>query len=251
MKLKLILLFVWVAVSLETTVQAQNFYKDLTPRDRQLTIGIGPAVAYTDFSFEESRYPSIVHPSLFMAYGQQFKDHIFLVTTVGVQLSESNHVFRGSEDLAPFVDQGQSITYKTQSLFADIMPQFNIWRSDTHVWRPRFQVYGGIGLGIIASSGVEQFIGLKEGRTEFVGENDINREYPRMNRATGYIPMRVGISKKIHPHWDLGLQGTYMYLFTNKFDGNNIINNRNDQLYQIHLTLKRYLPPTFAPFICY
>lgn len=251
MKTYLITLFIIVAFFINVPIHAQNFYKELTPRDRQLTVGIGPSVAYTDFSFEDSRFPSVLHPSLFLAYGQQFKDHIFLVTTIGVQLSESNHVFRGSEDLAPFVDSGKSITYKTQSLFVDIMPQFNIWRSDTHVWRPGFQVYGGVGLGIIASSGVEQYITLKNPDSDFVGENDINRDYPRMSRATGYIPFRVGISKKIHPHWDLGLQGTYMYLFTNSFEGNNLINNKNDQLFQVHLTIKRYLPPTFAPFICY
>lgn len=251
MKVYLLTFFILGGVFIISPSLAQNFYKELTPRDRHLTVGIGPSVAYTDFSFEESYLPSVLHPSLFLAYGQQFKDHIFLVTTAGVQLSESNHVFWSQSDLIPFLDNGQSITYKTQSLFVDIMPQFNIWRSDTHVWRPKFQAYGGIGLGIIASSGVEQFISLKIPGSDFVGERDINRDYQRMNRATGYIPIRIGISRKIHPHWDLGLQGTYMYLFTNRFDGNNIINNKNDQLFQVHLTLKRYLPPTFAPFICY
>jgi len=251
MRLHIFTFFIIAVLFTTLQVQAQNFYKELTPRDRQITVGIGPSVAYTDFSFEESSVPSVIHPSMFIAYGQQFRDHLYLVTTVGVQLSESNHIFMSAEDLRPFIGTGQSITYKTQSLFVDIMPQFNIWRSDTHVWRPGFQVYGGIGLGIIASSGVEQFIALKDNRTEFTGENDINRDYQRNSRASGYVPIRVGISKKIHPHWDLGLQGTYMYLFTNRFEGNNMINGKNDQLYQVHLTLKRYLPPTFAPFICY
>jgi len=249
MKIYLFTFFILAAVLMGTPVQSQNFYKELTPRDRQLTIGIGPSVAFTDFSFEDSRFPSVLHPSLFAAYSQQFRDHIFLVTTVGVQLSESNHVFMSTNDLAPFVDTGQSITYKTQSLFVDIMPQFNIWRSDNHIWRPGFQVYGGMGLGIIASSGVEQYITLIS--QEFLGERDIDRQYPRISRATGYVPFRVGISKKIHPNWDLGLQGTYMYLFTDRFDGNNTINSQNDQLFQVHLTVKRYLSPTFAPFICY
>ncbi|KEO72604.1 hypothetical protein [Anditalea andensis] len=251
--IRIISIFVvfFIYSSISAPLYGQNFYKDLTPRDRQVIFGLGPSVAITDFSYHDASLPSVLLPSGFIAFSQQLRPHFSLVTTGGFQSSESNHRFTSVASLNPFVDVDQAISYKNFSGFLDIMPQFNIWKSDSHIWRPSLQIYGGVGLGIIATTGVNQYITLRVPDSEFVNDGDINRTYVRENRVTGYVPIRIGVNKKIHPNWDIGLQATYMYLFTDRFDGNNIINNANDRLFQLHFTIKRYLSPSFAPIICY
>lgn len=216
-----------VIYSVPSLVQAQNFEKMSTDKNQLLYLGIGPAVFYGD---NGGNYPSMEFPvksNISLGYSKNLTNFLQLRLTSGYQRLVSWDGFRqGTRE--NWGSRRQAYAFQGGALYFDIVPQFLLFAQDHVSNRPRFNAYGGLGLGAM-------FVNRRQRI-----HNPNGSESARVSTVTSYIPLRAGVSYRIGYIYNIGLEGTFMHTFADDLDGNIGYNNRNDHMAQFNIVLMRY-----------
>jgi hypothetical protein len=208
-------------------VQAQNFEKMASDRTQTLIIGIGPSAFYGDIG---GNYPSMKFPvkaNFSVGYTKNLVNFLQLRFTSGYQRLVSWDGFNQGL-IENWANRGKPYAFQGGALYFDIMPQFLLFPQDHVSNRPKFNAYGGVGLGAI-------FVN-REQRVYHESGDKISR----VNTLTPYIPLRAGISYRVGYLYNIGMEGTFMHTFSDDLDGHLGHNFRNDHLGQLNLILMRY-----------
>lgn len=212
---------------LGTFVHAQNFQKMGSDKNQTLIIGVGPSAFYGDTGGE---YPFMKFPvkaNFSVGYTKNLVNFLQLRFTSGYQRLVSWDGFNNAL-IQNWTSRGKPYAFQGGAVYFDIMPQFLLFPQDHVSNRPKFNAYGGIGLGAI-------FVN-REQRVYHESGDKISR----VNTLTSYIPLRGGLSYRIGYLYNIGLEGTFMHTFSDDLDGHTGYNFRNDHLVQLNLILMRY-----------
>lgn len=212
------------------SISAQNFYKERISRDNILTVGIGPSFAYLDNGGQYRDFNFEINPSFSLSLTKRMNPSFDLRATVGIQgISSGGNPPSGLTDA--WIADSSSFTANGLVFYFDMVPSLNLISFGNHMNRSLFNLYGGMGLGIMYAK-TEQ---TKSFSTEEIPTNH--------QVTTVYIPVRAGLSYRIGPYSDIAGEGTMMWTFTDNLDGN-IGNNRyGDHLFQAQIVYRRYFIP--------
>ena len=225
---RLILLIFMLGVSSLTF--AQSFYKERISRDNILTVGLGPSFAYLDNGGQYRSFNFAIKPAISVALTKKMAQNIELRTTAGVQwISSGGNPSTAVTDAWFF--SNSSYTAKGPAYFFDIMPSFYLIPFYNHMHRTQFNLYGGVGLGIMQ-------VNTKQTKSFSPEETPISS-----NITTGYFPVRAGLSYRIGPYSDIAGEGTMLWTFSDNLDGNVGFNRFGDHLFQAQIVFRRYFVP--------
>lgn len=205
----------------------QSFHKYRIPKKDIFSVGLGPSFIYSDNAGDFTTFTFEWNPALTLSYTKRLGSRFGVQTSLGTQLLET----KGSTNpgiLARWEEKGSAVRFKGTALFADVVPVFYAIPFSNHIERPQVNIYGGLGFGFMHVFGTHYF--------------SMNSDVPnfRENISTAYIPVRAGISFQVGPLSDLAIEGTALFTFSDKLDGNAGYNSYNDFLAQIQLTYKRF-----------
>ncbi|MFD2201874.1 hypothetical protein [Shivajiella indica] len=208
--------------------QAQNFKNQEMDGRNMVFFGIGPSMFYGDNGGD---YPSMkfpVRPNITAGYTRGLLPYLGLRMTTGWQRLVS---WDGFSDAVKerWAERGQAASFSGSSLYLDVMPQFMLFTQDNLGNRPKFNMYGGLGIGALFVNRSQQLF---------------NPEGPdpssRVSTVTVHVPIRAGASYVIGELYNISLESTLIRTFSDNLDGNAGYNNRNDHMLQINVTLQRY-----------
>jgi hypothetical protein len=209
-------------------LKAQNFKNQEMEGRNMAFVGIGPSMFYGDNGGD---YPSMkfpVRPNITAGYTRGMLPFMSVRMTTGWQRMVSWDGFRdGTKE--NWGNKGQAASFTGSALYLDIMPQFMLFTQENLGNRPKFNMYGGLGIG-----------------TLFVSRNQqvFNPEGPdqssRVSTLAVYIPLRAGASYAIGELYNISLESTLLKTFADDLDGNRGYNHRNDHLFQLNVVLQRY-----------
>lgn len=220
------LLFLLVSGS----VSAQNFYKERISRDNILTIGAGPSFAYLDNGGQYRDYNFEIKPSISIALTKRLNQTFDLRATGGIQwISSGGNPPAVLQQI--WSENFASFTAKGPAYYFDLMPSLNLISFGNHMNRSLFNLYGGLGLGIMNV------------RTEQTKSFSREETPTRHEISTGYVPIRAGLSYRIGPYSDIAGEGTMMWTFSDNLDGNVGSNRFGDHLFQAQIVYRRYFVP--------
>lgn len=212
---------------LASFVDAQNFQKMGSDKNQTLIIGIGPSAFYGD---NGGNYPFMEFPvnaNFSVGYTKNLVNFLQLRFTSGYQRLVSWDGFK-QRTIENWASKGKPYAFQGGAVYFDIMPQFLLFPQDHVSNRPKFNAYGGIGLGAV-------FVNREQRVYHESGD-----KVSRVNTMTSYIPLRAGLSYRIGYLYNIGMEGTFMHTFSDDLDGNIGHNHRNDHLVQLNLILMRY-----------
>ena len=209
-------------------LNAQNFKKQEMDSRNMAFFGFGPSMLYADNGGD---YPSMtfpVRPNITAGYTRGLLPYLGLRMTTGWQRLVS---WDGFNDRIKegWTENGQAASFTGSALYLDVMPQFMLFTQENLGNRPKFNLYGGLGIG-----------------TLFVNRNQqtFNPEGPdpssRVSTVAVYIPLRAGASYFIGELYNISLESTFIRSFSDDLDGNRGYNNRNDHMFQLNVVLQRY-----------
>lgn len=210
--------------------QGQGFYKEKTPRNRTLSFGIGPSFIYADNGGQYSIYNFKWNPSFSLIYEKRFSDHLSFRANTGIQWIESGG--NPSQSLIDrWLEKGQAVSFTGVAYFMDFMPMVNLAPVFHHMVRPEFNLYMGIGIGGLYAVTQQTF------------SMEPNAVSTRAWVWTPTLPFRAGISHSFSKYWDIALEGSLIFTFSDKIDGNTVTQKKNDHLAQAQIVIRKYLSP--------
>ena len=211
-------------------VSGQSFYKEKIPRNNVISFGIGPSFIYMDNGGQYRDWNFEIKPSVSASYSKKLTSQFDLRATVGFQQIASGGnppaVVRKN-----WTERESSFTAKGSVYFFDVIPSMNLIPYDHHMNRSKFNIYGGIGLGVMHVA------------TEQTKSFEENERPTNQSVTTPYIPVRAGLSYRIGNYSDIAGEGTILWTFTDNLDGNAGSNKYNDQMAQAQIVYRRYLIP--------
>lgn len=211
-------------------LSAQNFYKEKVSRDNILTIGVGPSFAYLDNGGQYRDLNFEIRPSVSVALTRKMNSTFNLRSTLGFQsLSSGGNPSYSVTDR--WYENYSSYTAKGPAFHFDLMPTVNLIRFDNHMHRSLFNLYGGLGLGVLH---------VRTKQTKSFSSDEIPTKH---QITTGYVPVRAGLSYKIGPYADIAGEGTMLWTFSDNLDGNVNFNRFGDHLFQAQIVYRRYFVP--------
>ncbi|WP_375585791.1 hypothetical protein [Cyclobacterium xiamenense] len=210
----------------------QNFYKEKISRDHYFQAGLGVGAMYADNSGRIRGLDVKIGPAASVTYGRKIQPQLDLRGYLGFQRSKS-------QDLDYFTPQvidtweagGQAIGSKNNMIFLDLMPTLQLFGSENHTRRKRFNLYLGTGIGLLLNLS-------EETRIEGTGNTSSNH-----TRIVGYLPVRGGLSYKLDLYTDIAFEGTALVSFSDQLDGNEGFNRFNDYPVSGQLIFRRYINP--------
>lgn len=206
---------------------AQSFYSERVSRDNILSIGFGPSFAYLDNGGQYKNLDFKINPSISLSLAKKLSPTFDLRTTVGYQYISSG----GNPDTKArdrWYANYSSFTAKGPVYYFDLIPSINLLRFDNHMYRSMFNVYGGLGLGLLHS---------KTEQTKSFSSEEVPTKH---QITTGYVPVRAGVSYRLGPYSDIAGEGTILWTFTDNLDGNEGFNKFGDHLFQAQIVFRRY-----------
>lgn len=208
-------------------VSAQSFYKEQNSRDNILTIGLGPSFAYIDNGGQYRDLNFKIKPSVSIGWTKRFTDSFFLRATTGIQWI-TNGGDPSPEAQNMWRLKNASFTAKGRANYFDLMPGISLISFGNHMSRSLFNLYGGLGIGILTATTQQT--------------KSFNRENAPFRQVitTGYIPVRAGLSYRLGPYSDISGEGTMLLTFTDNLDGNVGSNLYADHLFQAQIVFRRY-----------
>lgn len=218
------------ALLLSTSASAQNFYKERISRDHLISLGIGPSFAYMDNGGQYRSWNFEIKPSVSVAMTKRMNKLLDLRATTGIQWIQSGGS-PGQVLQDAWTANNASFTATGSAIYLDIMPSINLIPFSNHMHRSRFNLYGGLGLGIMQVN--------TEQTKSFSSEENPSKN----NLTTGYVPIRAGLSYRIGPYLDIAGEGTMLLTFTDNLDGNIGFNRFGDHMAQAQLVIRKYLSP--------
>ncbi|WP_192346223.1 hypothetical protein [Algoriphagus sp. Y33] len=206
---------------------AQNFYKEKQARDNIFSIGVGPSFSYMDNGGQYRSLKFEIKPSVSASLTKRLTDRFELRATGGVQWISSggNPV---SEVTNMWAANNSSFTAVGRAYYFDVMPSMYSIPFVNHMNRSMFNLYGGLGLGVMHT--------ITDQAKSF-GEEEVPQ---RKKITTGYVPIRAGLSYTLGPFSDIALEGTMLATFTDNLDGNIGFNKFGDHLVQGQIVFRRY-----------
>ncbi len=226
LKTSTFLLFIFISGS----ITAQSFYKERISRDNILTIGAGPSFAYLDNGGQYRSFNFEIQPSLSIGLTKRLNQTFDLRATGGIQMiSSGGNPPTVLRDV--WFEEFASFTAKGPVYFFDLVPIVNLIRFSNHMDRSLFNLYGGLGLGIMNA------------RTEQTKSFSSEEKPTNHQISTGYVPVRAGLSMRVGPYSDIAGEGTMMWTFTDNLDGNVGNNRYGDHLFQAQIVYRRYFVP--------
>ncbi|MCS5490034.1 hypothetical protein [Algoriphagus limi] len=217
-------------LTLPLMANAQNFYRERISRDNILSIGIGPSFAYLDNGGQYRDFNFEIKPAISASITKKMTPALDLRATLGVQFISS-----GGDPSTQIRDMWHanfaSFTAKGPAFYFDVIPSINLIPFSNHMHRSRFNIYGGVGLGIMHV--------MTEQTKSYSPE-----ETPTKHQVTtGYVPVRAGLSYSIGPYSDIAGEGTMLWTFSDNLDGNVGFNRFGDHLFQAQIVFRRYFKP--------
>lgn len=208
-----------------------------------ISLGVGPALLYSDNSgiFREFKFK--VQPTATISYNKQITDFMGLRGSLGVQFMNSgDYYLEKPKNMVKWGDKDQAYSFTGQGYFADVMPMFTTNPNSSGMLTSAIQFYAGAGFGVmfvqreeqILKNGEVSFNQLVKGETITTDDSDI----------IPYVPVRTGISTNLSGDWDFALEFVLLITTNSEVDGNNILDKRItkvDMAGQILLTVKRYI----------
>ena len=211
---------------------AQNFNKDRLPRVNMVYGGLGLSAMYADNAGGLRNLGVKARPSASISYARKINSFLELKGTFGYQMLESQSPeYFSDSTIILWRETGQAIGMKGNLFHLDVMPMFHLNPFETHIERTDFNVYAGVGIGLMA---------IKKEEVRLV--NNLP-EVTDNSLTIAYIPIRGGVSYRIGPHSDVAVEGTFFATFSDEIDGNVGFNRFNDHLLQAQIIFKRYLSP--------
>ncbi|WP_439487841.1 hypothetical protein [Algoriphagus sp.] len=222
---KLTIAVFFILASME--LSAQNFYKEKQPRNNIFSIGVGPSFAYLDNGGQYRSLNFEVKPSVSASLTKRITDRFELRATGGVQwISSGGNPVTGVTDM--WTNNNASFTAVGTAYYFDVMPSMYIIPFGNHMNRSMFNLYGGLGLGVMHSA---------TDQTKSFSEDEVPT---REKITTGYVPIRAGLSYTLGPFSDIAMEGTMLATFTDNLDGNAGFNKFGDHLVQVQVVFRRY-----------
>lgn len=214
-------------VLISGSISAQNFYKERIFHDNILTIGVGPSFAYLDNVLQSRDINFKIKPSVSVALTRRLTKTFDLRASAGIQWISSRGI-PPTEVSDVWIENSASFTAKGPAFYFDFMPSINLISFENHMNRSLFNLYGGLGLGIMNV------------RTEQT--KSFNPEETPTNHqiTTGYIPVRTGLSIRVGPYSDIAGEATMLLTFSDNLDGNVGYNRYGDHLFQAQIVFRRY-----------
>ncbi len=211
-------------------VHGQSFYKEKVPRNNVISFGIGPSFIYMDNGGQYRDWNFEIKPSVSASYSKKLNPMFDLRATAGFQQIASGG---NPPDVIQenWTERESSFTAKGTVYFFDVIPSMNLIPYDHHMNRSKFNIYGGIGLGVMHVA------------TEQTKSFEENERPTNQSVTTPYIPVRAGLSYRIGNYSDIAGEGTILWTFNDTLDGNAGFNKYNDQLAQAQIVYRRYLIP--------
>ncbi|MBC6368489.1 hypothetical protein DDT91_16995 [Algoriphagus sp. AK58] len=214
----------------ENPIQAQNFYKERISRDNVFSIGVGPSFAYLDNGGQYRDFNFAIKPSVSFGLTKKLSPLAELRTTAGAQwISSGGNPSFVIRDRWYF--DNASFTAKGQAFYFDMMPSFYLIPFSNHMYRSKFNLYGGAGLGVMQIT------------TQQTKSFNPEEEPTKQSITTGYVPVRAGLSYKLGPYSDIAGEGTMLWTFSDNLDGNVGNNRYGDHLFQAQIVFRRYFVP--------
>jgi hypothetical protein len=209
-------------------LEAQNFKNQEMDAKNMAFFGIGPAMFYGDNGGD---YPSMkfpVSPNITAGYTRAMLPFMSVRMTTGWQRMVS---WDGFSDAIKenWTEKGQAASFSGSALYLDIMPQFSLFTVENLGNRPKFNMYGGLGIGAL-------FVN----RSQQVFNSNGPDQSSRVSTITVHIPMRAGASYVIDELYNISLESTLLKTFADDLDGNRGYNYRNDHMFQLNVVLQRY-----------
>jgi hypothetical protein len=221
-------LFLSIGLNLNS-VNGQNFYKEKIPRNNFLQAGIGLGALYSDNAGSFGNFDFLLRPGLSLSYGRKFHEHLDIRANFGYQRTRGQFLgYYGPQVLEVWRARDQAISSKNNLLFLDVIPSLYLFGSDNHTKRSKINAYGGIGLGLLMNFNTT---------INF----DLDTHYSA--QPIGYLPMKAGTSYRFDLYTDIALEGTVMFTFSDKIDGNVGFNRFNDYPFMGQIVIRRYLDP--------
>lgn len=208
-------------------LSAQNFYKERQSRDNIVSIGVGPSFAYLDNGGQYRSIKFEIKPSVSASLTKRLTDRFELRATGGVQwISNGGSPSKAVTDM--WTANNASFTAVGAAYYFDVMPSMYIIPFGNHMGRSSFNLYGGLGLGVMH---------VNTEQTKSFSKDEI----PSKEKiTTAYVPLRAGVSYRIGPYSDIALEGTLLATFTDNLDGNVGFNRFGDHLAQGQIVYRRY-----------
>lgn len=208
-------------------ISAQSFYTERISRNNIFSIGIGPSFAYMDNGGQYRAVNFEIKPSFSASLIKRLNPRFDLRSTAGVQwISSGGDPNSIVKDI--WAANSSSFTVQGQGVYFDIMPSLNIVPFSNHMHRSRWNLYGGLGIGVMN-------VNTKQSENFSTSEATTKEKV-----TTAYIPVRAGLSYRIGPYSDIAGEGTMFFTFTDNLDGNVGFNRFNDHLAQAQIVYRMY-----------
>lgn len=221
-----------VAVLISGETFGQNFHREKVSRNTYYQIGLGPSMMYADNAGSIRNFENLIRPSLSMAGGKKILPFLDVRATVGYQYYQSqSRDYFGNTVLEIWSILDKAVETQSNAVFMDLMPVIHLMPFQNHALRKKIDLYGGAGLGFVAS--MNQEYRLKN--EHLFKENKV--------RTSVYVPLRGGISYKLGLYSDISLEGTLILTFSDLMVGNDGHNRFNDHYLQGQVVYRRYLDP--------
>jgi hypothetical protein len=209
-------------------LHAQNFKNQEMDAKNMVFFGFGPSMFYGDNGGD---YPGMnfpVRPNITAGFNKGILPFMSVRMTTGWQRMVN---WDGFKDITKvnWANKGQAASFSGSALYLDIMPQFNLFTLENLGNRPKFNMYGGLGLGTLLVSRNQQIFN-PEGSDQSSSESTLSI----------YIPLRAGASYAIGELYNISMESTLLKTFADDLDGNRGYNHRNDHFFQLNVVLQRY-----------
>jgi len=215
-----------------TSANGQNFYKEKFSRNNFLQAGIGLGAIYSDNSGSTRKFDFPKRPGLSFTFGRKIHKHLDVRANLGYQRTRSQDLgYYSPTVMEVWRSRDQAATSKNNLVFLDVLPSLYLFGSDNHTKRKPINVYGGAGLGLLMNFNKTTKLDL-EGSSN---HKDV--------QLTGYVPVKAGVSYRFDLYTDIALEGTVMFTFSDKIDGNVGFNRFNDYPIIGQIVVRRYLDP--------
>ncbi|MDR7131289.1 hypothetical protein J2X69_003650 [Algoriphagus sp. 4150] len=212
---------------------AQSFHKEKQVRDNIISVGVGPSFAYLDNGGQYKSLSFEIKPSVSASFIKRLTDRFELRATGGVQwISSGGNPNSDIKDT--WTANNSSFTAVGRAYYFDVMPSMYAIPFGSHMNRSKFNVYGGLGLGLMH---------VTTDQTKSFSKDEVPK---REKITTGYVPIRIGVSCTLGPLSDIALEGTMLATFTDNLDGNVGFNKFGDHLVQGQIVYRRYLFSSFT-----
>ncbi|GAB3646579.1 hypothetical protein GCM10028791_07090 [Echinicola sediminis] len=186
---------------------------------------------YTDIGGPYKTFEFAIQPAINLGLAKKITDRINLRGTLGYQ-RVSGHNFPSTSNIAlQWGANNQSYAFDGNAFTLDIMPEIYLSSFRSHIERPKYNAYGGIGLGLTVIPSTQYFANSDESFKK------------NSTGASFHLPFRLGGMMALNPLWDIGFEGSLIVLIKDDLDGNGGFNKFNDMMLQGQFFVKRYLSP--------